>query len=156
MRSKVLIGAVVAQVLIGGSVYAGPAQATAGACSFSNDVPLDTLEVAVEAGRRDYRRGQVARLTVTVNRHVEGTPISVPAEDVLVVSVGTTGGWTMVGAGMTDADGRTHVKFRIPKDQPHGWVDVSTLASRSHARGPCISVFEQGLVREKRLFRIKR
>lgn len=156
MRSKVLIGAVVAQVLVGGLAYAGPAQATAGACSFSNDVPLDTLEVAVAADRRDYRRGQVARLTVTVNRHLQGSPVSVPAEDVLVVSLGTPGGWTMIGAGTTDADGRTHVKLRIPKDQPHGWVDVSTLATRSHARGPCISVFEQGVVRDERLFRVKR
>ncbi len=153
---KVLIGAIVAQVLIGGLAYAGPAQAPAGACSSSNDVPLDTFEVAVEADSRDYRRGQVARLTVTVNRHVEGTPVSVPAEDVLVVSFGTTGALPMAGAGMTDADGQTQVKLRIPKDAPRGWVDVSTRATRSVAWGPCISVDEQGSVREKRLFRIKR
>lgn len=156
MRSKVLIGAIVAQLLIGGLAYAGPAQPTAAPCSFSNDVPLDTFEVAVEAGRRDYRRGEVARLAVTVHRHVGGTPLSVPAEDVLVLSLGMSGALPMVGAGVTDADGRTHVKLRIPKDAPQGWADVSTLASRSVARGPCITVFEQGLVREKRLFRIKR
>lgn len=156
MRSKVLIGAIVAQSLIGGLAYAGPALATPAACSFSNDAPLETYEVAVEAGRRDYRRGEVARLTVTVNRHVKGTPVSVPAEDVSVLSVGMTGGWTMVGAGVTDADGQTHVKLRIRKDEPHGWVDVSTVAYRTVARGPCLTVAEQGLMRDKQLFRIKR
>lgn len=156
MRRKVLIGAIVAQTLLGGLVSMGSAQATAGSCSFRNEVPLETLEVAVEASRRDYRRGQVARLTITVNRRAEGTPVSTPAEDVLVISHGTTGALPMLGAGKTDADGRTHVKLRIPEDAPHGWVDVSTLASRSVATVPCISVKEQGSVRERHLFRIKR
>lgn len=153
--TQVLIGAVIAQVLVGGSAYAGPAPAS-DTCSSNDDISLETLEVAVETARRVYRPGQSVTLTVTVNRHVHGTPLSAPAEDITVLSLGTTEGIMMVGSGITDSDGRTEVKLRIPKSEPAGWVEGFTFASRSVAQAPCLHADEYGSIRQKRLFRIKR
>lgn len=152
---KALLGALIAQVLIAGSAYAGPAPASV-TCSSNEDVGVETFEVAVEAARRVYRPGQTAKVTVTVNRHVHGTPLSVPAEDITVLSMGTTEALMMVGSGITDPDGRTEVKLRIPRNEPAGWVEGFTFASRSIAQAPCLRADEYGSNRQERLFRIKR
>ncbi|MGI8775617.1 MAG: hypothetical protein ACR2KQ_11550 [Actinomycetota bacterium] len=148
MKKQILIGTILSLVL---TAYAAPAGATA-ACS--SDEALETLEVTAKATRRVYTPGETAKLKITVNRHIEGSTVSIPAENISVVSLGSTGWLPMVGAGTTDADGKVTIPLKIRKAQPTGWVDAFTFASYSYAGGPCARAEEQGSTQDARLFKI--
>lgn len=156
MKKQILIGTILSLVL---TAYAAPAGAAA---TCSTDQSLDTLEVTVKSARRVYTPGQTAKLKVTVNRRVDGSAvatsaerISVPAEGVSVVSLGSTGWLPMVGAGTTDADGKVTIALKIRKAQPAGWVDAFTAASNRVAEGPCARAEERGSTQDARLFKIE-
>lgn len=150
---RVAAATVLAAGLLGGSL--GTA-ASAKRCHTSVDVP--SLQVQIDSGKRAYRLGETAKVTVTVLRAAERNVAPKPAPGV-DVELGIAHGMTVLrDNGKTGELGSTTLKVRLDRYTPLGWAQVKADAwNGSEAQGPCgTRVLERGSKRHDYLFKVVR
>ncbi len=131
--------------------------ATAPACHSSVDVA--SLHVELEAAKKVYRRGETARVTVTVNRAADKNVLPKAAADVNVELVLAQRMAVLLRtAGKTDELGSVTMKLKLGPKTPLGMAQVKADAwNGSDPQGPCgTRVLERGTRRNDFLFRVVR
>lgn len=130
------------------------------------DIRARTFHVEIEPERSTYRPGDVARVLAIVTRPAhedpanQGIPVpsvtSAPAESVRVGISFWSKRYYWYGFGpLTDADGESVVKARVPRNAPAGPVTAAAGAERFVGTVLCFDVYEVGYTEDPRLFDIR-
>jgi hypothetical protein len=160
----------VAVSLLGGVTPAAAAPATAvpAQCGGMRQ-PAETLHIEWEAAKAVYKRGETAKILMTVTRPAgrdpadqdieTPRPMNEPAEGA-TVSSGAYVGEFFVSAGgpLTDAKGKTVVKLKLPKKMDTGGAFVNVYAFINYPviknAGTCVDPEEYGEDRGEDAFRV--
>lgn len=145
---------------------AGAGGGSAARCAL-NPEPIRTLKIDAKPGKKSYKRGTVAKISVTVTRFYEDPsntgnpqplPDAGPVENVdLGLGVYSGSGPTLVyqtKAGKTNAEGKDHIKVKLYTFHEPGPAEVRVRGDLIHFVEGCVTLIEYGYFVDTDLFRI--
>ncbi|MGH2731249.1 MAG: hypothetical protein ACRDJI_11665 [Actinomycetota bacterium] len=164
MRTPSLVAASLAGALL---ASISVADAAPGSCAAMDRIGLRTYHIEAKPDAKQYAIGDVAKVKVTVTRPADEDPAgqgqptprptSEPAEGVRVGMSGWVKRTYFYGFGaLTDAEGKTTVKMKIPNYTKPGWAYVEAGAERFVVFvPPCWNVYEEGYAEWPRFFKVE-
>jgi hypothetical protein len=165
---SVRIGRFVAAGLAGTMLASIPAAIAApGSCAAMDRIGLRTYHIEAKPDAKEYAIGDVVKVKVTVTRPADEDPAgqgqpterptSQPAEGVRVGMSAWVKRVYFYGFGaLTDAEGKTTVKLKIPNYTKPGWAFVAAGAERFIVFiPPCWDVYEEGFAEWPRFFKVE-
>lgn len=129
-------------------------------------INMYTFHVTIEADRKAYRIGDVAKINVTVTRPADQDPggngiptprpTSAPAEGAAAgASAWVKRVYFYAFGPNTDADGKSTIPLTIPRYARPGWVFVAVVAEKYVTTIACWDIWEVGYAEDPRMFKIK-
>ena len=150
-RALILVAALVASLTVTAPVGAAP---DAGAGCGSSVLVLRTLHVEAKPSKKELERGEKFIVHVTVTRPAEEDPLgngvtyerptSTPAKDVTVGVAIWVGERTYFwGVGLTDENGKSDVKVKVPRNSEYGSA-IASISGRHWLKRDCPDILEEG------------
>ena len=116
---------------------------------------LETLVVRFTTDADSYRRGEVVRMKVSVERRIAEHSLG-PAVGVELTGALTAAHTAIGGGAVTDETGSGTVRVRIPRHMPLGYADAFMYAQKEIVNLPCLRRTEYGHQSANDLVRITR
>lgn len=158
--------ALVLVVSLVGALFSGAPSVSAKGCSSEETIPVHTLNMKVKYRSGTYRPGDAVKFKVTVTRpgdedplgqgiEIGDPPVSFPAEGVSVGLGARIGDVFLFDFGITNAEGKTTVRMKIPSYAPNGSATIYGQSTVDYP-APCFIIREVDYYTKARAYRVRR